>query len=329
MKAKLVRVWAASVMVVAAATGLAASTARAQFKEGGEAKGARLGEAKVERRQFGATVSAVEGPARNVVIYVPVPVQWPEQQVTIVGEDVPPGASIAYQTVEGNVKMMVVRMAMVPMGEQLKAAVTVEVRKHAMLPPADTSIYQLPDPKKLPRDVKPYLAGSPEIQTKGTAVRAALKKIDLKKENAWEKVQAIFEWVGGNIERVRRAKISAERAIQEGKGSPEDIVAAFVALCRAADIPARTVWVSGHCYAEFYLLDDDGAGHWFPCELLGTRMLGGTESQRPIIEKGDDFRSPINRRDRKRYLPELVTMDPGHKPKITYCRSTVADPDAR
>ena len=38
--------------------------------------------------------------------------------------------------------------------------------------------------------------------------------------------------------------------------------------------PARTVRVPGHVYPEFYLLDEDGKGRWFPCQVSGTRDFG-------------------------------------------------------
>ena len=95
----------------------------------------------------------------------------------------------------------------------------------------------------------------------------------------------------------------------------------FIALCRASDIPSRTVWVQGHCYPEFYLEDDKGQGHWFPCQAAGSRQLGGILEDRPILQKGDNFKPLNGKGERQRYLAEFLTGDEaGGKPRITPIR---------
>ena len=77
----------------------------------------------------------------------------------------------------------------------------------------------------------------------------------------------------------------------------------------AAGVPARTVWVPGTCYPEFYLLDDDGKGHWFPCEMTENRSFGGTSETRPILQKGDNVAAidPATKKKVKhRFLPETL-----------------------
>ena len=73
----------------------------------------------------------------------------------------------------------------------------------------------------------------------------------------------------------------------------------FVAICRADGIPARLVRVPGHCYPEFYLLDRDGKGRWFPCQAAGTRAFGGMPDPRPILQKGDNSACLGARREEK------------------------------
>jgi hypothetical protein len=97
----------------------------------------------------------------------------------------------------------------------------------------------------------------------------------------------------------------------------------FIALCRASEVPARMVWVQGHCYPEFYLQDAEGGEHWFPCQVAGSRAFGSMPDHRPILQKGDNFRSPKNRRERKRYLPE--TLDgAGGRPSVKFVRQLVS-----
>ena len=66
----------------------------------------------------------------------------------------------------------------------------------------------------------------------------------------------------------------------------------FVALCRAAEIPARIVWVPEFCYAEFYLLDKNGEGHWLPCSPAGAKAFGEMPDTKLMLAKGDNFRPP-------------------------------------
>jgi hypothetical protein len=83
----------------------------------------------------------------------------------------------------------------------------------------------------------------------------------------------------------------------------------FVALCRAESIPARLVRVPGHCYPEFYLLDRNGKGHWFPCQAAGTRAFGSMPDPRPILQKGDNVLVPepgTKKKTKVRFLPETL-----------------------
>ena len=115
-------------------------------------------------------------------------------------------------------------------------------------------------------------------------------------------------------------------ALRDGTGDCEEYTSLFVAICRAADIPARSVWVPGHCYPEFYLLDENGDGHWFPCQSSGARQFGGIDETRPILQKGDNFRPPRNGgKEHERYLAESLTGGQtrgGAKPQCRFIAET-------
>jgi len=107
-----------------------------------------------------------------------------------------------------------------------------------------------------------------------------------------------------------------------------ELTSLFIAICRAANIPARTVWVPGHCYPEFYLVDEKDEGHWFPCQAAGSEAFGGIPEHRPILQKGDNFRPPYNRRDHQRYLAEHLTGTPtpgGGRPQVKFVRELVSE----
>lgn len=295
--------------------------AAAQFQERAESKGPRLGEPVTQKWQLGLVVSAASGPCTGLVGYVPLFVDWPEQQVSVVAEDVTPNVRLTYQMVDG-VKVMLVHIPQLPAGEEAKALLTFEVRRAPIVPPANTDIYELPDPKKLPRDVRPYLAPSPGIESKAPKLRSLARDITSKHEKAWKKVEALYDWVRAHVKYEKGHAQGALAAIKAGKGNTDDLTSAFIALCRAMEIPARTVWIPGHCYPEFYLVDDEGQGHWFPCEMKEQRSFGGIAEQRPVLMKGDNFRPPYAPRDRQRLLTEYLTGS-GGKPKHRFTRQSV------
>jgi hypothetical protein len=305
-----------SFLAAALISTVGASSAFAQFQEGGDPKGPKLGEAQVQRWQFGLLVQTPSGPARDMIGYVPLPSEWPEQQLAVVGEEVSPGVHTGYETVDGTVKVMIVKIAQLPAGSEAKALVTYEIRRHVLLPPDKTDIYVLPDPKKLPKTVRPYLMASPMIEVKNAKVKAALKEVKGDFPSAWKRVEAIYEYVRGRVEFRKGAVRGAVAALRDGAGGEEDLTSLFIALCRTADIPARTVWVPSHCYPEFYLEDDEGKGHWFPCEMTASRSFGGIAEHRPVIEKGDNFHPPYARRDRQRFLSEYFTGVGQAKPRF-------------
>jgi len=317
-------------------TVLLVATAQAQFKEGGPAPGGtELGEAKPGRWKIGITITAVGGPCSGVVGYVPIPMDWPEQEVRVVEEDVSPSAKTSEKTIDGTVRVMVVKIGRLRTGETAKALVTYEVTHRPQLPPETTDQYVMPDTRKMRRDVRRYLGASPKIECKDPKIRRLADEIvpdkprssgekDTDSESsqedtdeaspsaagqptAWERVEAIYDWVREHVTYKRGPQKSALETLKDRTADCEGMTALFIALCRAKGVPARTVWVQGHCYPEFYLEDRQGKGHWFPCQVAGDRAMGGIPETKPIFQKGDNFRSLGNSRDRVHYLSTLVT----------------------
>jgi hypothetical protein len=299
------------------------SSAFGQFKEGGETSGVILGESQVQQWQFGLEVTAAEGPCANIVGYVPLPTEWPEQQVTVVKEDISPAAKVTYETADGGVRLMLVRIASLPAGQTCKALVTMEIRKNTQLTPEDTSVYTIAPAKKLPKEVKPHLLPSPLIESKSPKLKSTMRGIVADKKTAWDKIEAIYDWTRKTVKHQKGPTKGAMSTLRDETGNSEDMAELFIALCRAADVPARTVWVTGHCHPEFYLVDESGKGYWFPCETHGDRSFGGIREIRPILEKGDCFRPPYDRKERQRFLKEYLTASGVSKPKAHFVRTAV------
>ncbi len=298
-------------------------TATAQFKEG-DAGGAKLGDSRAQRWQAGVIVRAIGGPCKGLVGYVPIPIEWPEQEVKIVEEEVSSAAKVSYITLENSVKLMIVKIPYLPAGEEARAIVTLEIRRSVILPPDEPDDYVLPDVSKLDRQLRIYLAPSPKIESTDRQIRALAKQIGADEEVAWDRVEAIYDWVREEVEYTNGPLKGAVAALRDKTGDCEELTSLFIAICRAAGIPARTVWVKGHCYAEFYLLDKAGEGHWFPCQAAGSRAFGGIPEYRAILQKGDNFRPPYNRRVRQRYLAEHLTGT-GGKPRVKFVREMASE----
>jgi hypothetical protein len=305
-----------------------AAPACAQFKEGKKEPNApKIGQTQVTRYRVGMVIKASGGACRGMTGYAPVPTDWPEQEVNIVEEDISPEAKVSYEMVDGGVRIMNVKVGLLGAGNEAKALVTVEIRRSTVLPPENTDVLVAADPKKLSRQIRLYLAPSPKIESRDPKIQKLAKEIVADKEKAWDRVEAIYDWVRAKVKYQNGPLKGALAALKDGTGDCEELSSLFIALCRANDIPARTVWVPGHCYPEFYLLDDTGAGHWFPCQAAGSREFGGINELRPILQKGDSFRPPRGSKERQRYMAEHLGGAPvagAAKPQVKFVRETVA-----
>jgi hypothetical protein len=303
--------------------------ALAQFKEGGDDGGSKAGESQVSRWKVGMVVRASGGACRGLAGYAAVPTNWPEQEVTVVEEDVSPEVKIKYEMIGNDVKIMAFKIGQVASGQEVKALVTFEVRRSGSKPPEKTDQYVIPDAKKLPREIRPYLQPSPQIECRDPKIRELAKKVGVDKKAAWDHVEAIYDWVWNHIKDKDGPGKGALGALKDGSGDCEERSSLFIAICRAAEIPARTVWVPGHCYSEFYLEDADGKGHWFPCQSRGAKEFGGITDLRPIFQKGDNIRPPRNgSKERQRFLAESLTgasTPGGGRPQVKFLRQAVAN----
>ena len=306
---------------VALATPLAA-----QIDEGApSAQGVRLGEPRVARYRVGARVSASRGPCRNVLVMVAVPFPCDEQQVEIVEEDISPSvASVTYRDLNGGARQMLISIPSLARNQQAHALVTFEVATHVILSPESTAGLRIPQPA--PRQVKSFLRPSPHIEAKSREVRKLARQLEKEHASAtsdWEKVEAIYDHVLDNVSYIEGPDKSAVNTLRDGHADCQGRSALFIALCRASKIPARMVWVHGHCYPEFYLEDDQQEGHWFPCESAGNRAFGEMPLTRTILQKGDRFTVPERPRERLRYASDFTIGLPGPgggKPHVDYVR---------
>ncbi len=311
--------------LVTAVVCLNSFAALAQFKSDPGGKGPQPDKAVTKKIKCGIRVTASGGPCKGIVATVPVPMNWPEQQVQVLEEDISPMVkSVNYRSVGEGARQMVIEIPMLPAGQEAHVLVTYEVNKHTLLPPTATDEFQIP--KKLPREVLIHTGPSPFIESRHPKITSLAKEIVAEKEASWAKVEAIYDWVRDNVKYENGELKGAIRALNDKTGDCEELSSLFIALCRANKIPARTVWVPDHCYPEFFLADAEGNGYWFPCQAAGTRAFGGIPEERPILQKGDNFRDPERPKEKLRYLSEYLTgKGGGGKPKVKFVREEVAN----
>lgn len=285
----------------------------------------QLGKQTKIRFRVGAEITASRGACRNILAMVTVPIECPEQQVTIISEDFSPDVrDVTYRPLPGGeVKQMVISVPFLADGATAHAIVTAEVTTSAVLPPEKTDDLKIP--KKIPSKLKVYTIGSPYIEVSHQRIHALSKEIMaemLESATDWQKVEAIYDAVLKKIDYKEGPDKGAAEALRDKQADCQGRSAVFIAVCRANKIPARMVWVHGHCYPEFYLERAEGVGQWYPCESSGTRAFGEMPLARPILQKGDNFRVP-ERKEHLRYASDYITGVPtpgGGKPKVKYIR---------
>lgn len=300
------------------ATGRAAERAAAKAAESemGQAvadlpDGWRLGydRPQVQRWRFGLRLDTNRVVCKQVLATFPVPMAWPEQTVRLVSQVLAPQVKTwnVRQLAEG-VRQIVVTMPRVLASASPEVTFDFEVTRSRILPPERTDDLRIP--RRADSTLKNYLGTSPYIDSNDGQIRRLSRALAAETHDQdWQRVEAAYDWVRENIDYVEGTLKSASQAMKDGFGDCEEMTSLFIALCRNQKIPARMVWIPGHCYAEFYLQDEAGNGTWFPCQLAGTRQFGTMDEPRPVLQKGDRFRVP-EKMETIRYVTEFFSCVP-------------------
>jgi transglutaminase-like putative cysteine protease len=244
----------------------------------------------VQRWQMGVIVKAGDGAATGITVYAPIPTEWPEQQVKVVGQELSAGVRVTYRDIPPGARQMVVSIPRLAPGDTAQALLTFEVTRSAIAAPADTGVFVLPSRRS--RELAPFLGESPKIESRHPTILKLAEEVTAGQEEAWPIVEAIYSYMHKTISYKVGELKGALETLADKEGDCEACTSLFVALCRARGIPARTVWVAGHSYSEFYLEDGEGAGHWIPCQSAGSYRFGSMDDRNPIMQKGDNFRLP-------------------------------------
>ena len=260
----------------------------------------------------------------DVFATFPIPRDWPEQQVELVGQTIDPVVTNwEMREASPGAKQVALAMKRVSAGSTVEISFDFSIQRSRIIPSGATDDLVLPPRNSRP--LRPYLGNSPHIDASHPRIKRVSRELAADPAaTPWQRVERIYDWVRDNIKYVAGDLKNASVALKDGKGDCEEMTSLVVALCRNARVPARMVWVHEHCYPEFYLEDSNGQGTWFPCQAAGTRQFGQMEEYRPILSKGDRFkveesRSPV------RYVAEFFRCDRKGKgkPKPIFIRKPI------
>lgn len=281
--------------------------------------------------EIGLEITGGDGFASRVVATMPVPDTWPEQQVKIIKQDKTQNVrQLSFKSLAG-VRQMTLSIPRLAPGATAKAIVTFEVTRSFTDVPTEPRGLKLASPPS--QSLRNYLTPSPLIESTDDKIRNLAEEITAEKTSAWEQAEAIYQWVRENVEYLqgRRGEIGAPDspyqwvpesafyrvgdhkgalgALRDRNGDCEEFASLIIALCRAIKIPARTVWVPGHCYCEFYLQDANGKGLWVSCDATRNHSFGSVKDPRVILQKGDNFYSAAERKRMRYARPTLSAAD--------------------
>lgn len=242
--------------------------------------------------RFGLSITNA-GQASGIVATSPIPIECPEQTVELIAEEFGDGVKgVKVRPLRPDARQIVFKIASLQPNQGGATALTFKITKRPIALPENPKRFVF-DPNPRGKIKKDFLGPSPFIECKDDKILDIAKALEKEHEKkpAWYQVEAIYDWV--------REELKYEFAVQQrscldalaaGKGDCQEMSALFIAICRARGIPARAVWIPGHTYPEFYLLDEKGEGHWFPCQAAGSRQFGEMNERRPILQKGDRFK---------------------------------------
>lgn len=276
--------------------------------------------------EFGLKITS-SSTSKGVTGSVPIPIDWPEQAISIVAEKKTDNLKkITYKNTTKEIRQMFLRANQLGPGEVAQGSVIIRADKSNIAQPVDKE--QLKIATRFPSRIKQNLKPSPFIESNNKQIKKIAASIELDPETpAWEQVEQIYSWVRDKIEYKFDTQIhSCMHALENGHGDCEELSSVFIAICRCKGIPARAVWIPSHTYPEFYLVDEAGDGHWFPCQAAGSYQFGEMSESRPILQKGDRFKLPGSRKQLRYVQPTLVAKDSQGGLAIEYISRQITDP---
>lgn len=272
------------------------------------------------RWKFGFEVVGQGGAVRGGVVTFPIPMDWPDQVVELVDEDRSPSVrGFKEGTLSGGVRQVTASIPVMSGNDTAKLILTYEVTHRFVRFGRNDDQWYLPTGE----DLAPYLGASPMIETDDREIRKVAEDLTDLDLTAWQQVEKTYDWVQKNVEYKFDPNLKgAKEALKSKVGDCEELTSLFIAICRNQGVPARSVWVPGHCYPEFCLEDANGESRWIPCQSAGARQFGTIDDARPILQRGDSF-LPTGEKKPIRYVAgSYSATDAPVPPRITFVMET-------
>ncbi|HEX4130014.1 MAG TPA: transglutaminase domain-containing protein [Pirellulales bacterium] len=281
------------------------------------------------RLRVGVKIEAPDGAAKEVVAIFPVPIEWPEQRLRILSERASSGMKVFETIHRGQCGMMKVQVPIIAKGGSATFERLYEITRYRTefkLPPESVLLAKQPPAELRELLTKP----APGIETENPKISELAHDIAHQhqpNDPSWDLVKRFWQWTRDNVKFQNGDFRGALFALEHKCGDCEEMSALFIGMCRLNGAVARTVWVEGHNYPEFYMLDGKGHGHWIPAQVVGPPWFGEMTEYRPIFQKGDRFYDPFQKQY-VRYAPQTVRADGGGSPpKLTVIHDIIADSD--
>ncbi len=272
----------------------------------------------VDPREFELTIGlkwTSQGEARNVRGSTPVPVIFPEQEITEVRIEKSDECNAEIVTLSDTAAQLQVHAPIVVRGQTISATLECRIKLFRYCP--KFTIEQFPALQSFSdATVKQTLGNSPGIRADLTALHTVVETVASKHDHPWTMAEKFFDWVWENIQGRPGAYTSIEAALKSKVGDCEERAGVFVALCRAAGIPARLVLVPNHCWAEFCLMDTAGVARWIPAHTAAYNWFGWTGAHELVLQKGDRIWQPGSDKT-VRLVTDWYAFE-GRKPIIEY-----------
>ncbi|MGC4004822.1 MAG: transglutaminase-like domain-containing protein [Pirellulales bacterium] len=254
------------------------------------------------------------GEQSEALAATPVPLAHPEQVVDDVRLE-KEGCEATIRELAPGAGQLLMHVPALRKGETVRAIahykLTLSKQYHAY------AAEMFPVAQRVPQEIKNLaLFDSPGIQTSAPAVKKLAAELSQGIVHPWDKAVAFAAWIREHIRPQIGPFTSVTTALEKRLGDCEEYSAVFVALCRAAEIPARLVWVPNHNWSEFYLTDDKGVGHWIPVHTACYGWFGWTGVHELVIQKGD--RVKVREQHATFRLLEDWLRSTGRKPQTTY-----------
>ncbi|HEV3338928.1 MAG TPA: transglutaminase domain-containing protein [Pirellulales bacterium] len=255
------------------------------------------------------------GPASDITTTTVAPLEYPEQKILESSIDVRGCRAEVRKLAEG-AGQLVLAAAEIGAGQVIRAVARFRMTLFKQY--FGYHAEQFPARQEVPPEIrKTCLQDSPGIQVRARQVRSLAAELTSgTPKHPFEQAKTFAEWVPKNIKPQIGSYTSVTAALDDRRGDCEEMAAVFVALCRSVGIPARLVWVPNHNWAEFYLTDNDGKGHWIPAHTACYSWFGYNGAHELVLQKGDRLMLP-EKRKQVRLLADWTRYS-GSAPKVRY-----------